>query len=95
MFGRRQKHTMPNKKEKKQFLGLKIADAAKASGVSKQTIEYYIMLGLIEPIRVHRERRSQRFFDKELIKRIKLVRRLNDSGYTLRDIRETYFKNNN
>jgi DNA-binding transcriptional MerR regulator len=67
---------------------VRISAAAKAADVSKQTIEYYVMLGLIEPVRV--DGSKGRFFDDELIKRIRLIRELNKSGYTLRDIRETY-----
>ena len=67
---------------------VRISAAAKAADVSKQTIEYYVMLGLVEPLRM--EGRYGRFFDDELIKRIRLIRELNKSGYTLRDIRETY-----
>ena len=69
---------------------MRIAAAAEAAGVSKQTIEYYILLGLIEPIRKGPHRR--RFFDEELVKRIQLIRGLNDSGYPLRWIRETYLR---
>jgi DNA-binding transcriptional MerR regulator len=48
------------------------------------------MIGLIHPIR---QPGSQgRFFDAALVKRIKLIRKLNTTGYTLRDIREVYFK---
>ncbi len=69
---------------------VRISSAAEVAGVSKRTIDYYITLGLINPIR---ERgRPARFFDDELIKRIKLIRRLNESGYTLRDIRQTYLE---
>ncbi|MBT3200109.1 MAG: MerR family transcriptional regulator [Phycisphaerales bacterium] len=67
---------------------VRISAAAEAAGVSKQTIEYYVMLGLVDPVRV--EGSSGRFFDDGLIKRIRLIRELNKSGYTLRDIRETY-----
>ena len=67
---------------------MRISDAARAAGVSAQTIEYYIMLGLISPIRPAGKR--SRFFDERLIRRIRLIRRLNKSGYTLRSIRETY-----
>ena len=70
---------------------VRISAAANAADVSKQTIEYYLMLGLIEPVRL--EGRHGRFFDDELIKRIRLIRELNKSGYTLRDIRETYLSN--
>ena len=69
---------------------MKISQAAKAAGVSKQTIEYYIMLGLIEPITTKGSRR--RFFDDKLIKRIKLIHELNASGYTLREIRTTWMQ---
>ena len=68
----------------------KSSAAAKAAGVSKQTVEYYIMLGLVSPIR--RPPQRGRFFDASLVKRIRLIRRLNESGYTLRAIRETYLR---
>ena len=67
---------------------MRISEAARAAGVSTQTVEYYIMLGLIIPIRPAGKR--GRFFDAQLIRRIRLIRRLNESGYTLQAIRETY-----
>ena len=67
---------------------MRISQAAGAAGVSKQTVEYYIMLGLVSPIRC--PGRSGRFFDAPLVRRIRLIRQLNESGYTLRAIRETY-----
>ncbi len=69
---------------------LRISAAAEAAGVSKQTVEYYMMVGLIVPIR--RPGRRGRYFDEGLVKRIRLIRQLNESGYTLRDIRETYLR---
>ncbi len=69
---------------------MRISKAAEAAGVSRQTVEYYIMLGLVEPIRAEGSR--SRFFDDKLVRRIRLIRRLNDSGYTLRSIRQTYLK---
>jgi len=70
---------------------MRISQAATAAGVSKQTVEYYVMLGLISPIR--ETGKSGRYFDDDLVKRIRLIRELNDSGYTLRAIRETYLRN--
>jgi len=70
---------------------MRISEAARAVGISKQTIEYYIMLGLISPIRP--EGKRTRYFDRALVQRIRLIHRLNRSGYTLRDIRETYLRN--
>lgn len=72
---------------------VRISKAAAGAGVSTQTVEYYIMLGLIIPLR--QEGRYGRFFDAELVKRIKLIRRLNETGYALRDIREIYLKGKN
>ncbi len=69
---------------------LRLAQAASDSGVSRQTLEYYIMLGLVSPIRKPGNR--GRWFDNELVKRVRLIRSLNDSGYTLRSIREIYLK---
>ena len=69
---------------------MKISEAARAAGVSVQTLEYYILLGLVEPIR--RPNRRGRLFDAEHVRRIRLVRRLNASGYTLQAIRETYLR---
>ncbi|MFW6133456.1 MAG: MerR family transcriptional regulator [Planctomycetota bacterium] len=69
---------------------MRISAAAQAAGVSKQTVEYYIMLGLIEPIRV--EGKRSRLFDDELVRRIRLIRQMNEAGYALRDIRDTYLR---
>lgn len=69
---------------------MRISQAAEACGVTKQTIEYYILLGLIRPLRTAGGR--GRLFDEELVKRIRLIRDLNESGYTLRSIRETYLR---
>ena len=70
---------------------MRISQTARAAGVSKQTVEYYIMIGLISPIRKPGKR--GRFFDESLVRRIRLIRQLNESGYTLRAIRETYLHN--
>lgn len=69
---------------------VRISAAAESAKVSKQTIEYYIMIGLINPIR--RRGKRGRYFDAELIRRIKIVRRLNETGLPLREIRETYLR---
>jgi len=67
-----------------------IGQAAKIAGVSRQQLQYYIMVGLLEPAEVTKT--GRRLFDPRSIVRIKLVKRLNDDGYTLRDIRETFLK---
>ena len=69
---------------------MRIGQAAKVASVSTQTIEYYILLGLIDPITPPGKR--SRFFDDDLVKRIRLIRELNDTGYTLREIRTTWLR---
>ena len=54
---------------------LKLGQAARAAGVSTQTLEYYIMLGLVTPIN-HPPGSRRRFFDADLVKRIRLIREL-------------------
>ncbi len=66
---------------------MKISQAAKAAGVSTQSIEYYILVRLIKPIRTAK---GARRFDRKLVRRIRLIRQMNQLGYTLRSIRETY-----
>ena len=69
---------------------MKIGEAARSADVSAQSIEYYLMLGLITPITAPGSRR--RSFDEKTVKRIRLIRELNDSGYTLREIRTTWLR---
>ena len=69
---------------------LRIGQAAKAAGVSKQTLQYYLMVGLVEPSR--RTETGQQLFDERQLDRIRLIKELNDSGYPLREIREIFLK---
>jgi MerR family Zn(II)-responsive transcriptional regulator of zntA len=78
--------SLSNKTERLVSVGL----AAKKAGVSRQSLQYYLMLGLIEPIEVTST--GRRLFDQRSIERIKLIKKLNDSGYPLRAIRELFLK---
>ncbi len=76
-----------NKTAQKSTL-VRIGAAAKKAAISRQTLQYYVMLGLVKP--AAKSPAGQRLFDTEAINRIKLIRKLNRSGYTLRDIREIF-----
>jgi DNA-binding transcriptional MerR regulator len=65
-----------------------IGNAAKLAGVSRQSLQYYLMIGLIKPTEVTATNR--RMFDNKAIERIKLIKKLNKSGYPLRAIRELF-----
>ncbi|MCJ7728353.1 MAG: MerR family transcriptional regulator [Sedimentisphaerales bacterium] len=67
-----------------------IGVAAKRAGISRQSLQYYLMIGLLEPTEVTRT--GRRLFDLKTVERIRLVKKLNRSGYTLRDIRETFLE---
>ena len=69
---------------------LRTGAAAKKAGVSTQSLQYYLMLGLIEATEVTPT--GRRLFDKRAVEQIRLVKKLNDSGYTLRDIRELFLE---
>lgn len=69
---------------------LSISKAAKLAGVSTQSLQYYIMVGLIKPASVTETNR--RLFDTGNIERIKLIKSLNKSGYPLRAIRELFLQ---
>ena len=67
-----------------------IGEAAKKAGVSRQSLQYYLMVGLLEPTKVSDT--GRRLFDRQAIERIKLIKRLNKSGYPLRAIRELFIE---
>ena len=69
---------------------LSIGNAAKEAGLSRQTLQYYLMVGLVKPTKVTATNR--RMFDKNAIERIKLIKKLNQSGYPLRAIRELFLQ---
>lgn len=70
---------------------LPIGPAAEKAGISRQSLQYYIMVGLLEPTEVTPS--GRRLFDEKSIGRIKLIKKLNDSGYPLRAIRELFLQN--
>jgi len=69
---------------------LPIGTAAKKAGISRQSLQYYVMVGLLEPTEITPS--GRRLFDERSIERIKLIKKLNDSGYPLRAIRELFLE---
>ena len=69
---------------------MQVGAAAKKAGISRQSLQYYLMVGLIEPTEVSST--GRRLFDDESVERIKLIRKLNQSGYPLRAIRELFME---
>ena len=67
-----------------------IGQAAEKAGVSRQSLQYYVMIGLLEPTQVTPT--GRRLFDAKAIERIRLIKQLNSSGYPLRAIRELFME---
>ena len=67
-----------------------IGQAAEKAGISRQSLQYYLMVGLLEPTEVTSS--GRRLFDQKAIERIRLIKKLNDSGYPLRAIRELFME---
>jgi DNA-binding transcriptional MerR regulator len=67
-----------------------IGEAAKKAGVSRQSLQYYLMIGLLEPSEVTPT--GRRLFNAKAVERIALIRRLNNGGYPLRAIRELFLE---
>ena len=69
---------------------MKIGETAEKAGVSKQSLQYYLMVGLLEPTEVTPT--GWRMFDIAAVERIRLIQKLNKSGYPLRAIRELFME---
>ncbi|TFG45134.1 MAG: MerR family transcriptional regulator [Candidatus Brocadiia bacterium] len=72
---------------------MKIGTAAKKAGVSRQSLQYYLMVGLLEPTKVTLT--GRRMFGDGKIERIRLIKKLNERGYPLRAIRELFLQGRN
>ncbi len=69
---------------------LPVGKAAKKAGVSRQSVQYYLMVGLLKATEVTKT--GRRLFDERGVERIKLIKQLNDTGYPLREIRELFIE---
>jgi DNA-binding transcriptional MerR regulator len=69
---------------------MQIGETAQKASVSKQSLQYYLMVGLLEPTRITPS--GRRMFDAKAVERIRLIQKLNKSGYPLRAIRELFME---
>lgn len=69
---------------------LRIADVARLTNLSRHTVQYYLMLGLVTEIQ--RTPGGHRLFNAQTVQRVKLIHQLNQTGYTLQEIRQTFLK---
>ena len=65
-------------------------EVLRATGLSRQVLYRYISLGLVTPAEVTET--GRRLFAENVFGQLDVIRDLNESGYSLRDIRETFFR---
>ena len=66
----------------------KTKDVLEKTGISRQVLQQYITMGLVKE--EEQTEGGHRIFGETAIKRIRLIKKLNKSGYTLRDMREVF-----
>jgi len=65
-----------------------VGEVVKQSGISRQVLHNYTVLGLLRV--AERTPTNRRYYDDEVFRRIKLIRKMLDSGYTLQSLREIF-----
>jgi len=58
------------------------------TGVSRQVLHNYTVIGLVRPAK--RTPTNRRYYDAAALRRVRLVRRMIESGYTLQALREMF-----
>jgi DNA-binding transcriptional MerR regulator len=65
-------------------------DVLERAGISRQVLYQYSTMGLIEEARTTRS--GHRLYDEDVFVRLRIIKHLNETGYTLRDIKDIFFK---
>jgi len=81
--------TLTRDSEKKKLY--KTGEFLERADISRQTLYMYLTMGLIHEAELTDTGRY--LFDDSAIRRVEIIKQLNDSGYPLRAIKEIYFKN--
>lgn len=68
----------------------KTGEVLKRAGISREVLYRYLTMGLVKPARVSTG--GHNLFSESVFRHVELIRRLNDSGFTLRDIKDIYFR---
>ncbi|HUW56273.1 MAG TPA: MerR family transcriptional regulator [Planctomycetota bacterium] len=68
----------------------KTGEVLKRAGISREVFYRYLNVGLIRPARTSPG--GHNLFSDPVFRHIELIRSLNGSGFTLRDIKDIYFR---
>ncbi len=74
---------MMNKKIRKLY---KIGELIEYTGISRQTVHNYTLIGLISPVK--RTKSSHRLYSEDSIKKLMKITEYKKKGYTLEKIKE-------
>ena len=66
----------------------KTKDILEKTGISRQVLQQYVTMGLVQE--AEKTPGGHRIYGDDAVKRIQLIKQMNESGYTLRDIREVF-----
>ena len=69
---------------------LRTAEVLERTGITHQVLYRYMTLGLIDAARTTET--GVRLFHPDVVRLIEIVKGLNQSGYSLRDMKEIFFK---
>ena len=70
-------------------MSLRTKEVLELTGISRQMLYRYITAGLIREEEVTAT--GRRVFASDVVKKIEIIRRINESGYALRDIKDIFF----
>ncbi len=68
----------------------KTGEVLKASGVSREVFYRYLTMGLVKAAKISPG--GHNLFAESVFTQLELIQSLNASGYTLRDIKDIYFR---
>lgn len=77
------------KKEEESAAGLTIGQIATVTGTSVETLRYYEKFGLLQA--PERTRANYRLFSQETIRIVKFIKKAQDLGFTLKDIKQLLY----
>ena len=71
----------------------KAGELSRRTGLTRQALHQYVLMGLLEPDDVTKG--GQRLFSDKAEDLVKLIRRMCENGYTLKDVKDIFIKARN
>src|SRR5205085_7406516 len=68
----------------------KAGELSRRTGLTRQALHQYVLMGLLEPEDITKG--GQRLFSDKAEDLVKLIRRMCENGYTLKDVKDIFIK---